>query len=116
MAWVNSNMNDCIFCKIVNKEIPKEFRYEDEFVVVFDDINPVNKVHVLVIPKEHIESFEKIENDEFLPSIRKGIQKISKDEGLVGKGYKILVNGGGAQVINHLHFHLIGPIGLNAKL
>lgn len=109
-------MKDCIFCKIINKEIPKEFRYEDEFVVAFDDINPVNKTHILFIPKKHIESFEEIRNDEFLPSIRKGIQKISRDEKLLDKGYKILVNGGGAQVVNHLHFHLIGPIGLNAKL
>jgi len=109
-------MNHCIFCKIVKGEIPKEFRYEDEFVVAFDDINPANKVHVLFVPKKHIESFEKIEDDKFFPSIRCGIQKVVEKEKLVGKGYKVLVNGGGAQIVNHLHFHLIGPIGLNAKL
>lgn len=109
-------MNDCIFCKIVRKEIPKELKFEDKFVIAFDDVSPVNKSHILFIPKEHIESFDEIESDEFFSSIRKGIQKISKEEGLLGKGYKILVNSGGAQDINHLHVHLIGPIGLSAKL
>ena len=109
-------MADCIFCKIVKGEIPKEFRYEDEEIVAFGDINPVNKVHILFVPKKHIEAFEKIEDDKFFPSVRRGIQKLVQEEGLVGRGYKILVNGGGAQIINHLHLHLIGPIGLNAKL
>lgn len=108
--------NDCIFCKIVNREIPKKFVYEDENILAFDDINPVNKVHILFIPKKHVEAFENLEDDKIFPSVRRAIQKFVKEEDLVGKGYKILVNGGGAQVVNHLHFHLIGPIGLNAKL
>jgi len=109
-------MNDCIFCKIVTGEIPKDFVYQDENIVAFDDISPVKPTHVLFIPKVHVESFEKIEDDKFLASIRRGIQKVVEKKGLIGKGYKIVVNGGGAQVINHLHFHLMGPVGLHAKV
>jgi len=109
-------MNDCIFCEIVKGEIPKDFRFKDENVLAFDDIHPVAKVHVLFISKEHYGAFEELHDDDVLSSIRKGIQKIVEETGLVGKGYKILANGGGGQVINHLHFHLIGPTGLQAPI
>lgn len=109
-------MRDCIFCKIVKHEIPKEFKYEDDDIVAFDDINPVAKVHVLFVSKEHIADFENLTDDGVFASVRKGIQEIVKQTDLVGKGYKIVVNGGGGQIINHLHFHLIGPTGLNAPI
>jgi len=105
-------MNDCIFCKIVKGEIPKEFRYQDDLIVAFDDIKPVADTHVIFAPREHIVAFEDLTKDEILSSVRRGMQKIISDKKLIGRGYKILVNGGGAQIINHLHFHLIGPIGL----
>ena len=108
--------NNCIFCKVVEGEIPKDFLYEDENVVAFDDIYPVNKIHILFIPKVHFAAFENLTNDDILSSIRKGIQKIVADKDLIGKGYKIQVNGGGAQAVSHLHFHLIGPTGLNAPI
>lgn len=107
---------NCIFCEIVRGDIPKDFRYKDSNVLAFDDIHPVAKVHVLFIPKVHVDTFENLYDDEVLSSVRKGIQKIVEEEKLVGKGYKILVNGGGGQVINHLHFHLIGPTGLQAPI
>ncbi len=109
-------MTDCIFCEIVKGEIPKDFRYKDENIVAFDDIHPVAKVHVLFISKDHIPSFENLIDDGILNSMRRGIQKIVEQTDLVGKGYKVVINGGGAQVINHLHFHLIGPTGLNAPV
>ncbi len=109
-------MTDCIFCEIVKGEIPKDFRYKDANVVAFDDIHPVAKVHVLFIPKEHVNAFEDLNDDDVLASIRRGIQKVVEQNDLVGKGYKIVVNGGGGQVINHLHFHLIGPTGLHAPI
>lgn len=109
-------MTDCIFCEIVKGEIPKDFRFKDENVVAFDDIHPVAKVHVLFISKAHIRAFEDLNDDDVLSSIRHGIQKIVVQTDLVGKGYKIIVNGGGGQGINHLHFHLIGPTGLNAPI
>ena len=107
-------MENCIFCKIVKGEIPKDFRYEDDLIVSFDDIHPQASTHVLFVPKKHLESFDFLtdEDEKILTSIRKGIQKISKETGLVGKGYKIQMYAGGAQTIDHLHFHLIGPVGL----
>ena len=109
-------MENCIFCKIIQEEIPSLRRFEDENIIAINDINPVKKVHVLFIPKTHIEAFEALSDDTILASVRRGAQKIIEEEKLVGKGYKVLVNGGGAQVINHLHFHLIGPVGLKAEI
>ena len=109
-------MNGCIFCEIVKGKIPKDFRFEDANVVAFDDISPVAKVHVLFISRKHYDAFETLDDDNVLFSMRKAIQKIVVDTKLVGKGYKILANGGGAQNINHLHFHLIGPVGLDIPM
>ncbi len=112
----NPQLTSCIFCEIVKGEIPKDFRYKDANVLAFDDIHPVAKVHVLFISKEHVDAFEKLTDDDILSSVRRGIQKVVEDTGLGDKGYKIIVNGGGGQVVNHLHFHLIGPTGLNAPI
>lgn len=105
-------MNNCVFCKIVKGEIQKEFRYQDEEIVAFDDIRPQADIHVLFAARKHIDAFESLKDDKILSSVRIGIQKIVSENKLVGRGYKILVFGGGAQTIGHLHFHLIGPIGL----
>ena len=109
-------MTDCIFCKIINGQLPSSKRFEDENIIAINDINPVKKTHILFIPKKHSDSFENLADDSIFPSIRIAAQKLIGEEDLVGKGYKIVVNGGGAQIINHIHFHLIGPIGLKAKL
>ncbi|MBI4091784.1 MAG: HIT domain-containing protein [Candidatus Levybacteria bacterium] len=105
-------MNDCVFCKIVRGEIPKDFRYEDDVIVAFDDVRPQADIHVLFTTRKHIDAFESLKDDKILSSVRIGIQKIASENKLVGRGYKILVFGGGAQTIDHLHFHLIGPVGL----
>lgn len=112
----DEKITSCIFCEIARGEIPKDFRFKDSNVVAFDDIHPVAKVHVLFIPREHIDAFENLTDDDVLSSIRKGIQKVVDETELVGKGYKIIVNGGGGQIVNHLHFHLIGPTGLQAPI
>lgn len=109
-------MVDCIFCKIANKEIPKDFEHEDKNLVVFADIHPVAPVHLLFVPKKHIEDFTSPVEDKTYLAIIAAIKKMIEKNNLMGKGYKIIVNGGGAQIINHLHFHLIGPTGLKAKL
>ncbi len=109
-------MDNCIFCKIVAREIPKEFSYEDENVIAFPDVNPVRPVHILFMPKIHIEDFNNLEDTKILDSIRKAIQAAITEKGLMGKGYRMIVNGGGAQIVNHLHFHLIGPMGHAVKL
>lgn len=102
-------MNDCIFCRIIKKEIPKEFKYEDDFVVAFDDIHPVAPVHLLIIPKEHIDDFFNAKDPKTHMAITLAIHKLIETTGLMGKGYRIEVNGGGAQDVSHLHFHLFGP-------
>lgn len=105
-------MEKCVFCKIVKGEISKAFRYEDENIVAFDDLNPVKPVHMLFVPRVHIEDYTSPIDPKILASVQEGVRRIVDEKELLGKGYRVLVNGGGAQIINHLHFHLIGPIGL----
>lgn len=109
-------MEDCLFCKFASGEIVKDFAFENKDVVVFDDIHPIKPVHLLIVPKSHIQSFEDLADDKLLGEIRKAIQAMAKEKGLIGKGYRIVVNGGGAQGIDHLHFHLTGPWGLNSAM
>lgn len=99
----------CIFCKIASGDIPKKFDYEDARVMVFPDINPVAPIHLLIIPKKHIEDFFHADEATHM-QIASAIKKVIDKKKLMGKGYRITVNGGGAQEINHLHFHLRGPI------
>ncbi len=109
-------MNDCIFCKIASHEIPKEFTYEDEEVMVFPDIHPIKPVHLLVVPKKHIEDFLDLQETQLMAKIMQVVQQMVKKENLGKKGYRVLTNGGGAQLINHLHFHLLGPLGKPAAI
>jgi len=103
---------DCLFCKIVNREIPSEFLYEDENYVVFRDIKPAAPVHLLIVPKIHIRSINDLESDQ--ESLVGGLfalaGKMAVQEGVDQSGYKLLFNveKGGGQVIFHLHLHLIG--------
>ncbi len=102
---------DCIFCKIVNGEIPSTKVYEDETVYAFNDLSPQAPVHVLVIPKEHITSAADIteENSAVIAHIFEVIAKIAKEKGL-DDGYRIVNNCGDSagQTVKHLHFHLMG--------
>lgn len=104
-------MQECIFCKIVRKEIPATFVYEDDQVVAFPDVHPVKPVHMLVIPKKHVDEFIAVEDHELFKHIGKAVQTIIKENDLETKGYKIMINGGGHQDINHLHVHIMGPMG-----
>ncbi|GKX65575.1 histidine triad nucleotide-binding protein [Inconstantimicrobium mannanitabidum] len=110
-------MSDCIFCKIVNGEIPSKKVYEDENVLAFYDISPEAPVHVVVIPKQHIQSVNDLneENLEIVSQIFKAINKIVIELGIADSGYRIVNNCGkdGGQTVNHLHFHLLGGRSLN---
>ena len=101
----------CIFCKIRDRIIPKEFTYEDKDVMVFPDINPVKPIHLLIVPKEHVPDFLDFGDDQLLGKMKNIIQKMIRGQKLQKKGYRLVMNGGGAQVIDHLHIHLLGPIG-----
>ena len=104
-------MEDCIFCKIVKGEIPSNKVYEDDEILAFKDINPMAPVHILVIPKKHIESANDIsEEDELLIGrMFTVIKKLAKENNL-DNGYRIVNNCGedGGQAVKHLHFHLLG--------
>ncbi len=104
-------MNDCIFCKIVSGEIPSEKVYEDEEILCFKDLSPQAPVHVLIIPKAHIESLDSLkESDmEVLGHLMLKIKEIAKSLELKN-GYRIVSNIGeeGLQTVKHLHFHLVG--------
>ncbi len=113
-------MNDCIFCKIINKEIPSTIVYEDEEILAFKDIHPVTPVHILVIPKKHISSLAEIkkEDEAVIGKIYTAINKIAKQEGILEKGFRVIVNCGedGGQEVKHLHFHLLGGKKLGTKI
>ncbi|HLR21858.1 MAG TPA: histidine triad nucleotide-binding protein [Tissierellaceae bacterium] len=104
-------MKDCLFCKIADGDIPSEIIYEDDKVVAFKDVDPQAPVHVLVIPKDHIESVDDItsENSYLIAHIFEVINKLAKDLEL-DKGYRVVNNckGHGGQTVNHIHFHLLG--------
>lgn len=102
---------DCIFCKIIDKTIPSVKVYEDDVMYAFRDINPQAPVHVLVIPKKHIESLDAVtgENSECVRKIFEKIPEIAKSLGLE-KGYRLVSNCGpdACQTVKHLHFHILG--------
>ena len=107
---------DCIFCKIIKKEVPVKLLYEDEAAVVFPDIHPAKPVHLLIVPKMHVEDFVKVEDAELFAKLFSIAQQMVVREGLRDRGFRVVVNGGGAQLVPHLHVHLMGPIGKTASL
>jgi len=112
--------NMCVFCKIAKKEIPTEFLYEDDLTVAFRDIHPIAPVHVLVIPKKHIESVANItEVDERLMGrLILAAKKIADDVKISKEGYKLLIRVGeyGGQEVPHIHLHLIGGARLSEDI
>jgi len=104
-------MADCLFCKIIKGQIKTDFVYQDKDIVAFKDIHPKAPVHILIIPKKHIDKLQDVrDNDrELLGTILLTIKKIA-EKLKIDKGYKIIVNCGfqGGQEIFHLHFHLLG--------
>jgi len=106
-------MQNCIFCKIATGEIPKEFEYEDKDVMVFKDINPIKPKHHLIVPKKHIKELVVAKPDE-IKKLFTIVQKMIKKSKLEENGYRITLNGGGAQFVDHLHIHLTGPMGKKA--
>ncbi|MBR6033271.1 MAG: histidine triad nucleotide-binding protein [Clostridia bacterium] len=113
-------MDDCIFCKIIKKEIPSEIVYEDEQVIAFKDIHPVAPVHVLIIPKKHISAVTEIKEDDeaVIGKIYSVINTIAEKMGIKENGFRVIVNCGkdGGQEVKHLHFHLIGGKELGTKI
>lgn len=110
---------DCLFCKIINGDIPSKKVYEDDFVFAFYDIAPQAPVHILVIPKTHIPSMDGVtaENADVVAKIFTIIPKIAAEAGLVN-GYRVISNCGddACQSVKHLHFHVLGGAQLSEKM
>jgi len=102
---------NCIFCQIVEGNIPAEKLYEDELIVAFRDINPVAPTHILLIPKEHIETLNDLtsQHEQVIGRIYTVAKELAAKAGLTG-GYRIVVNclADGGQEVYHLHYHLLG--------
>jgi histidine triad (HIT) family protein len=112
-------MSDCIFCKIASGEIPSNKVYEDDLVVAFHDISPQAPVHVLVIPKKHIDSVAEINagNSSIVAHIFEVIAPLQKKLNLEN-GFRVISNCGenAGQTVKHLHFHIIGGKTLGVKI
>lgn len=108
----------CVFCEIINGNIPSQKVYEDDMMLAFKDINPVAKVHFLCVAKKHIESVNDIDtqNSEYVKHIFEKIPEIAKSQGV--ESYRIINNCGkdAGQTVMHMHFHVIGGIELGEKL
>lgn len=107
---------DCIFCKIVNGDIPSKKIYEDDDLIVFFDIKPMAKVHFLLVPKLHVETLKDCDSSHqlLLGKMLLLAPKLAKEQGLAG--FKTLINTGreGGQEVFHLHMHVFGGCAADA--
>lgn len=112
-------MENCLFCKIIAGEIPSEKVYEDDEVLAFKDINPMAPIHILIIPKEHIDGADELNesNSAVTAKIFAVASRLAKEYGL-DNGFRIVTNVGsdGGQTVRHLHFHLLGGKKLKTEL
>jgi len=110
-------MENCLFCKIADKQINSEIVYENDDVVVFKDLYPKAPVHLLVIPKKHISSVVEIEelSDKQTCELLRTIAKIAKEMRLDKDGFRVVTNTGtsAGQSVDHLHFHILGKRSFN---
>ncbi len=102
-------MSDCLFCKIIAGEIPGNTVFENDKVYAFRDINPQAPVHVLVVPKKHMDNILQCDA-ETAAALTDAVQQIAASEGVAESGFRLVSNCGrdGAQSVNHLHIHLMG--------
>lgn len=103
---------DCIFCKIIKKQVPSDIVYEDDVLIVFKDIKPSAPIHLLIAPKKHIESVIKAKEEDkglLIDMMWRG-KILAQEKGLSKMGYKLIFNcgRGGGQIIDHIHLHLMG--------
>jgi histidine triad (HIT) family protein len=105
-------MEDCIFCKIINKEIPASIVLEDDKMIAFNDINPQAPIHILLIPKEHFATLNDIpeEKKNILSHLLLKARQIAQEKGIAEKGYRIVLNTerDSGQEVFHIHLHLLG--------
>ena len=100
-------MSDCIFCKIINGDFGTEFVYENEYAVVFKDINPKADTHLLVVPRLHVESLNELDDEVLLGKLMMTVKEVTKKFGL--NSYRTVINTGkdAGQEVFHLHIHIL---------
>ena len=103
-------METCIFCKIIKNEIPSSKVYENDDILAFKDINPQAPVHIIVIPKKHIENILELNDESLLTKIHKAIKEIVREQNLDKQGFRLVTNTGehACQTVKHIHFHILG--------
>ena len=106
-------MENCIFCKIVNKEIPSKFVYEDDDTVAFNDLNPQAPIHILVIPKKHFASINELDDEKVMSALFKAVKNVTKKLGI--EEYRTVINTGesAGQTVFHIHLHILAGRPLN---
>jgi len=110
-------MEECIFCKIIKREIPASIVYENERIFAFNDINPQAPIHILLIPKEHFASLNEMpeEKKDILTELLLKASQIAREKGIDQSGYRIVLNTAkdSGQEVFHIHFHLLGGRRMN---
>lgn len=105
-------MEDCLFCKISAGEMETDFLYQDQKVVVFEDINPQAPVHLLIVPKKHISDLNHLDkaDNQLIGHIYQIAKKMAAEKEIADNGYRVVSNCGddGGQTVDHIHFHLLG--------
>lgn len=103
---------DCVFCKIIERRVPATFVYEDPTVVAIDDLHPQASVHLLVVPRRHLESLAAVtaEDEPVLGHLIAVAARLARERGLDTRGYRTVINtgAGAGQSVFHLHVHLMG--------
>lgn len=101
---------DCIFCKIIQRQIPADIVFENDQIVAFRDINPQAPTHILIVPKQHVANTNDLNSKDTWDGILNGVKSIVIEEGIEKSGYRIVINCGmhGGQTVDHLHVHILG--------
>jgi len=107
--------SDCLFCRIIRREIPATIVREDEHTLAFRDIDPKAPTHILVIPKTHVASLNEASDAPMLGRLLLAARDLAKAEGIESSGYRTVVNTGGdaGQTVHHVHLHLLGGRSMN---
>ena len=113
-------MENCVFCKIINKEISSDIVYEDDEIIAFKDINPATPIHILVVPKKHIETLldVKKEDSELIAHIYQVINKVARDNNFADDGFRVITNCGrdSGREVMHIHFHILAGTKMGDKI
>ena len=103
---------DCIFCKIANRQVPARFEYENDSVIAFSDVNPQAPVHILIIPKQHIEKVSDLDlkHRDLMAEMILVANELAKKKSIADSGYRLVINcnKNAGQAVSHLHLHLLG--------